>query len=180
MAVCPSCKETIPDSANGCPNCGERVIPGDKLQSLPGKTSMGQKVLIALGVIILIAIGFSFQGAQEREDIAASEVFTQPVERMIRDIAAQTGIAQQFGLPEYKMHAGTSNAELQLDFAKGTLTPAQASTLGQGVCAAFARIYVSKGYNPTHIRVIVSKNDIPYGEAIFNGNIDALGWEPAK
>lgn len=180
MATCPACKEHVPDSATTCPKCGERVIAGDTLSNVPQKTSVGQKVLIALGVICLIAIGFTFEGAQKREDRAAQELFTQPCERIIRDISLQTGIVHQFGLPAYRLFAGAQNAELQLDFAKGQLGADQARSLGMGVCSALARVYVRKGYMPDHIRVIVSGKGAPYGDAIYNGNLDSLSWQPAK
>lgn len=180
MATCPSCNEQVPDSAINCPKCGERVIAGDTLSSVPKKTSVGQKVLIALGVICLIGIGFTFEGAKEREDKAAQELFTQPCERIIRDISLQTDVVRQFGLPAYRLFAGTQNAELQLDFAKGTLNADQARSLGMGVCSALARAYVRKGYMPDHIRVIVSGRGTPYGDAVYNGNLDSLGWQPAK
>lgn len=180
MTTCPSCKEQVPDSAVSCPKCGERIIAGDTLLNTPKKLSVGQKVLIILGVICLIAIGFTFENAKSREDKAAQELFTQPVERIIRDISMQTGVINQFGLPAYQLFAGTQNAELQLDFAKGQLAADQAQSLGMGVCSALVKTYVHKGYMPTHIRVIVSGRGATYGEAVYNGNFDNLAWQSSK
>lgn len=180
MATCQYCKEQVLDTANICPKCGKRIIPADELENVPKKTSTWQKVVIAISIVILIAIGFSFQGAEDRENKAAQENFSQPVEKIVRDIAGQTGLAQQYGLPNWKLNAETRSASVAIDFPNAKLTQDQAAAYGQGVCAALARAYVAKGYAPEHLTVTVGSGAALYGKAIFNGNIDALGWQPAK
>lgn len=179
MAVCPSCKENVPDSAANCPKCGERIIPADTLEKIPTKTSNWQKVVIAVSVILLVAIGFTFQGAEERENKAAQSIFQQSMETIIRDIGNQVGVNQQAGMPKWILKAETKGAQVAIDFP-APLTKEQASAYGQGVCAALAQAYVRKGYMPRHIAVTVGNGQNVYGQAIFNGNINALGWEGAE
>lgn len=180
MAICPSCKTEVLDTARHCPKCGRQIIPADELENVPKKTSTWQKVVIALSVVILIAIGFSFQGAEDRENKAAQENFSQPVEKIVRDIAAQTGLAQQYGLPAWKLKAETKTAAVAVDFPNASLTAEQAAAYGQGVCAALARVYVAKGYMPRQLTVTVGSGPKVYGQSVYNGNIDAIGWEAAR
>lgn len=180
MAICPSCKEQIPDSATGCPKCGKRVIPADELEKLPGKTTTWQKVVIAAGLIILIGIGFTFQGAEDRENRAAQENFSGPMAKIIQDIGAQTGISGKLGAPQWKLNAQTKSATVAIDFPKGELSLMQAMAYGQGVCGALARAYVDKGYTPRHLTVSVAAGGKVYGKAVFNGNLGDLNWETAK
>lgn len=158
---------------------GTRVIPADELEKVPTTTSIGQKALIAIGILILIVIGLSFQGAEERENRAAEENFSHPVERIVRDISAQAGVSIRAGQPQWRLSAQTKGALVELNFPNGGLTQLEASAVGRGVCAALAREYVKRGYAPRHIRVIVYGGGIAYGDASYNGDIDVLGWEPA-
>lgn len=180
MAQCPSCNKHIPDDATTCPHCGKTVVPASELEQLPGKTTTWQKVVIAVGVVILIAIGFTFQGAEQREDKAAQEIFQQPVTKIIQDIGAQTGVSQILGEPTWKLEAKTKSALVAIDFPKGQLSPMQAMAYGQGICGAIARTYVHRGYMPRHIAVSVAAGGKPCGRAIYNGNLDDLNWETPK
>lgn len=180
MAVCPSCKEQLPDSTTECPMCGKCAVPADKLEKLPGKTSAWQKVVIAAGLIILIGAGFTFQGAEDRENIAARDNFTKPLAEIIQDMGAQTGISGKYGVPRWTLDAKTKSAIVAIDFPKGEMFPEQAMAFGQGVCGALARAYVNKGYTPKHLSVSVAAGGKVYGKAVFNGNLGDLNWETAK
>ena len=179
MATCPSCNENVDDSATSCPKCGKRIIPASSLEEVPTKTSNWQKFVIAVSVILLIAIGFTYQGAEERENKAAQSIFEQSMQAIIRDIGLHVGTVQEFGNPAWKLKAETKAAQVAIDFS-GRLTQEQAAAYGQGVCAALAQAYVRKGYMPRHITVTVGSGQHIYGQAVFNGNIDALGWETAN
>lgn len=183
MDTCPNCKAQIADSETTCPKCG-KDIPASSLEDIPTETSGWQKFVIAVTIILLIAIGFTFFEAEEREDQAAQQIFAPQLERIIQISAAQTGIGQRFGVPAYKISAKPKNAEVTIFFQSGPLSQAQASMFGRAVCAGLAQTYVNKGYMPRHLKVVVAGNQLGgasvYGQAIYDGNIDALGWEPAS
>ncbi|MBD5553272.1 MAG: hypothetical protein HDQ44_02935 [Desulfovibrio sp.] len=182
MAICPHCKAKTEDGAAECPACG-KTIPASDLEQIQTSTSGWQKFVILAATVLLILIGFTFYGAEDREDKAAQQNFAKPVADIIRIASAQTGLGDIFGAPEYQYVARPKSAEVRVNFVRGPLNQAQAAMFGQTVCAALARAYVRKGYMPRHLRVIVGGSQpgghAVYGQAVFNGNIDALGWEPA-
>ena len=185
MVVCPSCKDQVPHSAKACPQCGTRVIPADQLEDIPTKTTGWQKFVIIVSIILLILIAFTFYGAEDRENAAAQAAFTEPVMRIVNNTAAQTGYGSFFGMPSFKLDAGIKGAAVSVVFPTGPLSQEQAATFGQSVCAALAREYVRLGYAPRQITVnvgtVLADNTVyPYGQAVFNGNIGAIGWKPAQ
>ncbi len=183
MATCPSCQAKVEEGAGSCPKCG-RVIPASQLENIPVQTSGWQKFVIVVTVILLVIIAFTFYGAEKREDVAAQQIFSQQMPELVQSVALQSGLGNVFGIPSYSIQAKPKAAEVVLSFPSGPLTQAQAAMAGNAVCARLAQIYVRKGYMPRHLRVIVT-GDQPggravYGQSIYNGNIDALGWEPAS
>lgn len=185
MATCPSCQATIRDDASECPKCGKRVIAASSLENIPVKTTGWQKFVIIVTIILLILIAITYQSAETREDAAAQANFSQPVAKIVSDTAIQTSLSQYFGMPEHKLKAGTKGATVSITFPRGGLNQQQAAAMGQSVAALLARTYVRKGYMPRHITVSVlsavpGKKPELYGKAIYDGNIDALGWEAAK
>lgn len=183
MAICPSCNGKVEDTAVNCPKCG-KAIPACSLENIPTQTSGWQKFVIVVTVILLIVIAFTFYGAEKREDAAAQAIFSQQLPGIVQAVASQSGIASRFGMPAYAIKATPKAAEATLVFPGGPLNQAQASMFGNAVCTELAQSYVRKGYMPRNLRVIVA-GDQPggravYGQSIYNGNIDALGWEAAS
>lgn len=184
MAICPSCQAPIGDNATECPRCGKRVIPADQLENVPDHTTGWQWVVIAVTTILLIMIAITYKAADSRENAAAQRIFSEPVAQLISNIAVKTGMAQYFGLPNHTLRAKTDDARIVVEFPHGALTQPQASMFGQSIAAATAQLYVKKGYMAQHIDVTVASAQPDgkvkaYGQAVYNGNIDALGWEPA-
>lgn len=183
MSTCPECKNDVPDTAEKCPHCGRRVIPGDSLEKIPTKTTVWQQFVIAISVIILIAIGFTYQHAEERENLAAQTTFYAPLADIVRSMALHSGMGRQFGFPTLRLKAQTKSAEAFIAFPSGPMSEERAAVFAQAVCAALARTYVQKGYMPRELVVnISSRQPVPinYGTAIYNGNRDKLGWQSAR
>lgn len=183
MAICPSCQAKVEEGTTNCPKCG-RAIPASELENIPDRTSGWQKFVIVVTVILLIIIAFTFYGAEKREDVAAQTIFSGAMQGIVNTVATQSGLGSRFGVPAYTIKATPKTARIVLTFPTGPLNQAQAALFGNGVCASVAQTYVRKGYMPRHVSVIVM-GDQPggkavYGESIYNGNIDALGWEPAS
>lgn len=185
MKVCPTCKDQVPHSSENCPHCGTRVIQGDKLEDIPTTTTGWQKFVIIVSIILLIIIGFTFYGAETRENQAAQANFTQPVMRIVSQALVQTGLGSYFGIPSYTLRAETKDAKVSVIFPTGPLSQEQAATFGQTVCVNLAREYVRLGYMPRNIQVdvgtmLTDKKIHPYGTAIFNGNIGSISWQEAS
>lgn len=182
MPNCPSCGSSVEDGEKNCPNCGH-AIPASSLENIPDKTTGWQKFVIVVGAILLVVIAFTFYGAEKRENAACQEIFSQQAPAIIQNVAFQSGLGRIFGIPAYQIKARPKEAQMVVDFQYGPLTQEQASLFGNGVCAALAQSYVRKGYIPRHLRVVVAGQQpggrVVYGASIYNGNIDALGWEPA-
>lgn len=184
MATCPKCNATISDSASSCEYCGEKVIAGDTLSRVPDKITTWQKVVIILSIIILIAIGLTFRGAEKRENLAAQNTFSSPVHEMVLTAAENSGMSSAYGVPQVTMNAETKKAIVFIDFPLGPMSASQASNFGLGICERLSRTYVQKGYMPRALAVSVSSGGkqgtlVHYGTAVYNGNVDLLGWEPA-
>lgn len=185
MAVCPECKAQISDDANQCEYCGKEIYRGDKLSDVPKKITTWQKIVIVISIFILIAIGFSFKGAEKRENQAAQNKFANPAETLVADATTQLGLSSAYGTPSITTHFETNKGIVFVNFPLGPMTQTQASDFGLQVCRGLARAYVAKGYQPTALAVMVSsggKNGthIDYGAAVYNGNVDLIGWEPSK
>lgn len=185
MATCPKCNATISDSADTCEYCGEKIIPGDSLSHVPSRITTWQKVVIGISIIILIAIGLTFRDAEKRENQAAQQTFSSPIEQIVISAAERTGLAPAYGTPIVSLHAQTKKALVYVDFPFGPMAANQASDFGLDVCSQLAKTYVQKGYMPRALAVVVTsggKNgvQINYGTAVFNGNVGILGWEPAS
>lgn len=184
MVVCPKCNEQVPHSSDHCPRCGEKVIPADDLEEISTNTTDWQKIVIAATIILLILIGFTFYGAEDREDRAAQDIFNQSLMHIVSGVAAQTAIGHYYGVPAYQLKAGPKKATATVIFSSPPLAPEQAATYGSSVCASLAKAYVRKGYMPRSIKVNVASqygNDYTYyGEAVYNGNLDKLAWEAAQ
>lgn len=184
MATCPKCDAKISDSATYCEYCGEKVIAGDTLMKVPQKITTWQKVIIGLSILVLIAIGLTYRGAEDRENRAAQQTFANPVESIVQAAARDSGLRAAYGEPVVSMNAETKKALVFIDFPSGPMSPVQASDFALNVCAKLARIYVQKGYMPRALAVGISSGgkqgvQIHYGTAVYNGNVDILGWEPA-
>lgn len=184
MAICPKCKAHISDDSPTCEYCGERVIAGDTLSKVPEKITSWQKVVIVISIIVLIAIAFTFRGAEKRENQAAQNTFSNPVETIVMKAAEASGLSSAYGEPDVTMNAETKKAIVFVDFPDGPMSVNQAADFGLDVCRQLARTYVQKGYMPRALAVFVSSSgrngtQIHYGSAVYNGNVDVLGWEPA-
>lgn len=185
MATCPECKAHISDSATHCEYCGKRVMEGSKLSSLPSKLTLWQKIVIVVSIFILIAIGFTFSDAEKRENTAAQQTFSHPAENIVANAAQLSGLASAYGKPRITSRFETKKGIIFVTFPRGELSIAQASGFGLDVCRAIARSYVQNGYMPRALAVSVNSGslngrNIHYGTAVYNGNVDVLGWEPAS
>lgn len=181
MAYCQKCEGKISDGETQCPHCGEKIIPADQLEKLPGKITGWQKFVIAVSIVILVAIALTFQGAEQREDRAAEENFIGTTRSIIYAVSEHGGLTAQFGQPEFKLVAKTHGARVYIEFPRGGLTQGEASMLGQSVAASLARAYVKKGYAPRHIEVTIAsrlsnRRVIYYGTSFFNGDTGKLYW----
>ena len=177
---CPHCHEPLSESAKMCPECGKWVIPADELEDVPTKMSRWQKIFIAVSVIVLIAIGLTFRGAEERENAAAEKVLGAPFTAIVQQQAGALGV----DAPRMDLKIATKTADVSLDFP-GAIGADKARDFAVAVCAGLARTYVDKGYMPRDLAVHVMTTladgaRAVYGKAIFNGNLDQLLWEPAK
>lgn len=177
---CPHCHEPLSESAKMCPKCGKWVISADELENVPTKTSRWQKIFIAVSVIVLIAIGLTFRGAEERENAAAEKNLGAPLTAIVQEQAGALGLAA----PKLNLTIATKTADVSLDFP-GAIGADKARDIALAVCAGLARTYVDKGYMPRDLAVHVMTTladgaRAVYGKAIFNGNLDQLLWEPAQ
>ena len=178
--TCPHCHEPLPESAKMCPKCGKWVVPANELEDVPTRTSAWQKIVIAGAVIILVAIGLTFRGAEERENKAAQQEIGAPLATLVQ---AQT---EALGLdaPGLDVRIDTKAADVFANFP-APIGADKAREFALTVCAGLARTFVDKGYLPRALAVRVGTT-LPdgarasYGKAIFNGNLDQLIWEPAQ
>lgn len=184
MATCKKCGATISDSSTSCEYCGEKVDSGDASTRDSAKITTWQKVFIGLSILVLIAIALTYRGAEDRENKAAQNNFSSPVEQIVHSVATSSGLAPAYGSPIVSLNAQTKKALVYVDFPLGPMTSNQASDFGLAVCEKLARIYVQEGYMPRALAVVVTSGgkdgvQINYGTAVFNGNLGVLGWEPA-
>lgn len=181
MPNCPECKKEIEVGAATCSHCGKQ-IRGDELEDIQTKTSTWQKIVIAVGLIVLIAIGFTFMGAENRENKAAMDIFAKPLAELISGISDESKLGREFGAPTHILKADTKSAEVAIEFPRGTLSPMQAEVFAKSVCIGLTRTYVSKGYMPRSIKVRISSAAPDgkkhfYGQAFYNGDLDTMAWE---
>lgn len=184
MAYCPVCKGKVGENARDCPHCGKRVIPAESIEKMPSKITPWQWVVIAVSIIILIFIAFTFEGAEQREDAAAEKNFIGSTRSIIYAVSEHGGLTAEFGKPEFTLRAKTHGARVYIEYPAGPLAREQARTLGKSVAASLARSYVKKGYAPRFIEVTVvsrlpNQRVINYGKAVFNGDKGDLLWVPA-
>ena len=184
MARCPDCKARIDSSVKECPYCGKELNSATLLEKLPDKTTTWQKILIILAIIILIAIAFTFMGAEKREDAAAQRNFNVPISQIIDSAAAHSGLGRLYGMPEHRLDATPKTAEISIVFPGGPLNPAQAQAFASHVAGMAAREYVRKGYMPRQITVAIASRTpdgrlVPYGKALYNGDKDFISWQGA-
>lgn len=185
MAECPECKAQIVDGEERCPLCGAKMIPADSLERIATKTSTWQKVVIAVSVIILIAIAFTFDDAEKRENAATEQNIALPLTRQIRAYIARTAVARQYGVPVVNISALTKTADVTIEFPRGPLAQQQASGLARIVAATLAKTYVEKGYIARRLSVWISSTlpggkQYVYGRAIYDGNTDKLEWQQVE
>ena len=163
-----------------CPHCGKWVIPADELEEIPTRTSGWQWVVIIVAAVILIAIGLTFRGAEERENAAAQKNLGAPLTAIVQEQAGALGLEA----PKMDLRIATKTADVSLDFP-GAVGADKARAIALAVCAGLARTYVNQGYMPRDLAVHVATTladgaRAVYGKAIFNGNLDQLLWEPAR
>lgn len=183
MARCPDCKAKIDASVKECPYCGKEVIPASLLETIPTKTTTWQKVVIIFSIIILIAIGFTFLGAEKREDRASQNIFSAPVSQLIAQAALHSGLGHLFGMPGHTLEADPKNAKISIIFPSGPLSAEQAQKFANYISGMVARTYVDKGYMPREVTVSISStnpegNLFTYGKSVYNGNKDFITWQP--
>lgn len=177
---CPHCNEPLPESAKMCPKCGQWGVPANEIEDVPTRTSRWQKIVILVSVIVLIAIGLSFRGAEERENQAAQKELAAPLAALVAAQATALGLP---GTPKLDLQIATKAADVFVDFA-APLGSDKAREFALSVCAGLARTYVDKGYMPRalaiHVGTVMTDGArASYGKAVFNGNLDQLLWEPA-
>lgn len=177
---CPHCNEPLPESARMCPKCGQWAVPANEIENVPTRTSRWQKIIIVVSVIILIAIGLSFRGAEERENQAAQKELSAPLAALVAAQATALGLP---GSAELDLKIATKAADVFVDFP-APLGSDKARNFALSVCAGLAKTYVDKGYMPralaVHVGTVMTDGArASYGKAIFNGNLDQLAWEPA-
>lgn len=178
-SICPDCNEHLPESAKMCPKCGKWVIPASEIENVPTKTSTWQKIVIAVSVIILIAIGLTFRDAEERENAAAQKELGAPLGALVKEQSAIFGLQS----PELEMQIDTKSANVLVDFP-AAIGSEKARDFALAVCAGLARTFVKKGYMPRSLSVqvrtaLADGARANYGKAVFNGNLDNLAWEAA-
>lgn len=184
MTTCPHCNTPIDPATEACPHCGEKVIPASSLEKISTKTTGWQKFVIAVSIVVLVAIGFTFQHASEREDAAAQGIFDKPAAAILSSIATRSNLAATYGNPAMQFTADTKSARMAIDFPSGPMPVRQARAIARTVCESLARLYVDKGYMPRMLYVSIACNGpngsrIHYGQAVYDGNRDAMSWEPA-
>lgn len=184
MATCPECKAQISENATHCEYCGKRVVEGDTLSNVPKKITLWQKIVIVIGAFIIIAIGFTYKDAKTRENAAAQANFNHPSEEIAYTAAQNLGLMSAYGKPAITARFETNKGIIFVDFPKGPMSSSTAADFGLAVCRSLAQTYVSKGYMPRALAVSVSSagkegTHIHYGTAVYNGNVDIIGWEPA-
>lgn len=195
MAICPGCKAPVGENETTCPTCGH-AIPASSLESVQTQTTGWQKFIIAVVIVLLIAIAFTFYNAQSREDESTQRIFEAQIGQIVQYVAIQSGLAQRFGVPSWQIVAEPKSATATLVFPSGPLTQEEAALFGRGICIMLAQNYVRRGYIPRSLRVVVSGNQpggqALYGQAVFNGNLGAtyngsivsspkdLTWIPAS
>lgn len=164
---------------------GERVYAADQLEKVPFKTTFGQKVFIAFSILILLAIVITFHDADSRENQAAQSTFSVIAQPIINSAAEAVGLRASWGHPIYTLNARVKEADVFVEFLHGPIPSEKAEEFGLRACAHLARAYVQKGYMPRHltVHVFARLENAPrrnYGQAIFNGNLDELQWEPSR
>lgn len=164
---------------------GERVYAADQLENVPFKTTFAQKVFIAVSILILLAIVVTFHDADSRENQAAQSTFSVIAQPIINSASEAVGLRASWGYPIYTLNARTKEADIFVEFLHGPIPPEKAEEFGLRVCSHLARAYVQKGYMPRHlsVHVFARLENAPrrnYGQAIFNGNLDELVWEPSR
>ena len=168
-----------PEEARKSPRDGNWNIPADELEEVPTKTSRWQWAVIIVAGLILIAIGLTFRGAEERENAAAQNELATPLVNLVQQQLA----AMRLPGPKVGLEIATKAADVFVDFP-APIGGDRARDFAVAVCAGLARAFVSKGYMPRDLAVHVGTT-LPdgakavYGTAVFNGNLDQLGWQPA-
>lgn len=174
MAICPNCKAPVGENETTCPTCGH-AIPASSLENVQTQTTGWQKFIIAVVIVLLVAIAFTFYNAQSREDKVAQQVFEAQMGQIAQSVAIQSGLAQKFGLPTYQITAEPKAATASIVFPSGPLTQEEAAMFGRGVCIMLAQAYVKRGYIPRSLRIVVGGyqpgGQAVYGQAVFNGNL---------
>ena len=168
------------NSPNSAAPEATRNIPGDTLEKIPTRTSPWQWAVIIVAAVILIAIGLTFRGAEERENKAALQNLGAPFTAIVQEQAAALGLTA----PKMDLQIATKTADVSLAFP-GAIGADKARDFAVAVCAGLARTYVNKGYMPRDLAVHVMTTladgaRAVYGKAVFNGNLDQLLWEPAQ
>lgn len=168
------------EAAGKSPKDGNWNIPADELEEVPTRTSRWQWAVIIVAAVILIAIGLTFRGAEERENKAAMDDLGAPFTAIVQQQASALGLAA----PKMDLQIATKKADVSLDFP-GAIGADKARDFAVAVCAGLARTYVKKGYMPRDLAVHVMTTladgaRAVYGKAVFNGNLDQLLWEPAQ
>lgn len=183
MAICEECKNEIKDDAKQCPHCGNKVIDADNIQTVVTKSKRDQKFLIAAIVIILIIVGFTYQAAGSREDLAAQAKFSAPMKEIMQVVTEQSQLDKQFGKPTYTLDAKTKGADISILFPTGPIGSENARVFASVVCRAMVQTYVDKGYMPRALIVNIASRQpkfIDYGSMVYDGNHDVLQWFPAE
>ena len=170
---------TSPEEARKSPEDGTRNIPADELEKVPTKTSPWQWAVIIVAGLILIAIGLTFRGAEERENAAAQNELSTPLLGLVQQQTAALGLPA----PKVALSIATKAADVFVGYP-AAIGFDRARAIALAVCAGLARTYVDKGYMPRDLAIHVGAllpdgATANYGTAIFNGNLDQLGWVPA-
>ncbi|MDE7372111.1 MAG: hypothetical protein K2N07_10325 [Desulfovibrio sp.] len=176
----PNSATPTPETAKKSPKGGTWNIPATELEEVPTRTSPWQWAVIIVAAVILIAIGLTFRGAEERENKAALQNLGAPFTAIVQEQAAALGLTA----PKMDLQIATKTADVNLDFP-GAIGADKARDFAVAVCAGLARTYVNKGYMPRDLAVQVMTTladgaRAVYGKAVFNGNLDQLLWEPAQ
>lgn len=167
-----------PEAAGEGPKAGNRNIPADELEKVPTRTSPWQWAVIIVAGLVLIAIGLTFRGAEERENAAAQKELATPLVNLVQQQLA----AMRLPGPKVGLEIATKAADVFVDFP-APIGGDRARNFALAVCAGLARAFVEKGYMPrdlaVHVGAILPDGArAAYGTAVFNGNLDQLGWEP--
>ena len=169
-----------PGAAGKGPKDGNWNIPADELEAVPTRTSPWQWAVIIVAGLVLIAIGLTFRGAEERENAAAQKELSTPLVNLVQQQTAALGLSE----PKVALNIATKAADVFVDYP-AAIGAEKARNLALAVCAGLARAFVDKGYMPRDLAVHVGTT-LPdgaragYGTAVFNGNLDQLDWEPVS